>query len=124
MLDACREVLETTEFVAIVTSGPEGPHVVATWGDYVRQLGWEGDCLLIPAGYYQHTEANLGRDSRVQLLIASRAAEGTQGPGQGYLIGGTGTIVTSGEEVDRVKAKFPWARGALVVRVDKVSAQL
>ncbi len=87
MLDACREVLETTEFVAIVTSGPDGPHVVATWGDYVRQLGLEGDRLLIPAGYYQHTEANLGRDSRLQLLIASRAAEGTLGPGQGYVIG-------------------------------------
>jgi predicted pyridoxine 5'-phosphate oxidase superfamily flavin-nucleotide-binding protein len=125
MLDAvCREVLEATEFVAIVTSGPDGPHVVATWGDYVRQLGIEDDRLLIPAGSYQHTEENLGRDPRIQLLVGSRRAEGTQGPGQGCLLEGTGTIVTSGEEADRVKAKFPWARGALVVRVEKVSALL
>ena len=125
MLDAvCREVLDATEFVAIVTSGPDGPHVVATWGDYIRQLGMEDDRLLIPAGFYQHTEENLGRDPRIQLLAGSRRAEGTQGPGQGCLLEGTGAIVTSGEEMDRVKAKFPWARGALVVRVEKVSALL
>ena len=108
MLNAvCREVLEATEFVAIVTSGPDGPHVVATWGDYLRQLGIEDDRLLIPAGSYQHTEENLGRDPRIQLLVGSRRAEGTQGPGQGCLLEGTGTIVTSGEEADRVKAEFP-----------------
>lgn len=121
---ACREVLEATEFVVIVTSGPDGPHVVATWGDYVRQLGPEDDRLLIPAGYYHQTEENLGRDPRIQLLIASRRAEGSTGPGQGCLLSGSGSIVTSGEEMDRVKARFPWARGALVVRLEEVRAQL
>lgn len=67
---------------------------------------------------------NLSRDSRIQLLVASRNAEGTQGSGQGYVLVGTGSIVTSGEEMDRAAAKFPWARGALVVRLEKVSAQL
>jgi hypothetical protein len=89
-----------------------------------RSSGETGDRLLIPAGSYQHTEENLGRDPRIQLLVGSRRAEGTQGPGQGCLLEGTGTIVTSGEEADRVKAMFPWARGALVVHVEKVSAQL
>ena len=125
ILDAgSREVLGATEFVAIVTSGPDGPHVVGTWGDYVRQLGFDDDKLRIPAGYYQDTEENLSRDSRIQLLVASRNAEGTQGPGQGYVLEGTGSIVTSGEEMDRVAARFPWARGALVVRLEKASAQL
>jgi Pyridoxamine 5'-phosphate oxidase len=124
ILDDSREVLEATEFVAIVTSGLEGPHVVATWGDYIRQLGWEIDRLLIPAGFYQETEANLIRDPRIQLLVGSRRAEGTRGPGQGCLIEGTGKIVTSGEEADLAKAKFPWSRGALVVSVEKVTAQL
>lgn len=121
---ACREVLETTEFVTIVTSGPDGPHVAATWGDYVRQLGIEEDRLLIPAGFYHHTEENLNRDSRIQLLVASRRAEGSQGPGQGCVIRGTGRIVTSGDEMDRVKTHFAWARGALVVQVEEVTAQL
>lgn len=120
----CREVLEATEFVAIVTNGPDGPHIAATWGDYVRQLGIEGDRLLIPAGYYRHTEENLARDPRVQLLAASRRAEGSVGPGQGYVLKGTGSIVTSGDEMDRVRAHFAWARGALVVRVEEATAQL
>ncbi len=63
------EVLEATEFVTIVT----------TWGDYVRQLGIEGDRLVIPAGYYFDTEENLHRDPRIQLLVASRSVEGRGG---------------------------------------------
>ncbi len=125
MLDQpCREVLDATEFVTIVTSGPDGPHVAATWGDYVRQLGIEDDRLVIPAGYYRHTEENLGRDPRIQLLVASRKAEGTMGPGQGCLLKGTAIVVTSGADLDRVKERFPWARAALVVRVEEVLPQL
>jgi predicted pyridoxine 5'-phosphate oxidase superfamily flavin-nucleotide-binding protein len=120
----CREVLEATEFVTIVTAGTDGPHVVATWGDYIRQLGIEGDRLLIPAGYYFDTEENLQRDPRIQLLAASRGAEGKMGPGQGYVLKGTGSIVTSGEEMDRVKSHFSWARGALVVQVEEAEAHL
>ena len=122
--DVCTEVLELTEFVTIVTSGPDGPHVTATWGDYVRQLGLDADRLLVPAGHYQRTEENLKADPRVQLLVASRRAEGSTGPGQGCLLKGTATVVTSGDEMDLVKAHFPWARGALVVQVHEVVTQL
>jgi hypothetical protein len=113
----CREVLDKTEFVAMITTGPQGPHITATWGDYVRKLGFEDDRLLIPAGYYHHLEANLEHDPVIQLLIASRAVEGKLGPGQGFTLKGTGMIVDSGEAMDRVKAHFPWARAALVVKV-------
>jgi hypothetical protein len=121
---ACREVLEKTEFVAMVTAGPQGPHITATWGDYVRKLGFEGDCLLIPAGYYHQMEANLERNPEIQLLVASRGVEGKLGPGQGFTLKGTGKIVDSGEEMDRVKAHFPWARGALVVEVAQAVSHL
>jgi hypothetical protein len=114
---ACREVIDATEFVAIVTASPEGPHITATWGDYVRQLGFEADRLVIPAGYYHQMEANLERDADIQLLVASRRVEGKLGPGQGFTLKGTGKMVASGEEMDRVKAHFPWARAALVVQV-------
>jgi hypothetical protein len=125
MLDgACRDVLEKTEFVAIVTTGPEGPHITATWGDYVRKLGFEGDRLLIPAGYYHQMESNLVSNDQIQLLVASRQVEGKLGPGQGFTLKGTGTIVDSGEDMDRVKAHFPWARGALVVQVVEAVAHL
>ena len=121
---ACREVLEKTEFVAMVSAGPQGPHITATWGDYVRTLGFEGDRLLIPAGYYHQMEANLGINPEIQILIASRLVEGKLGPGQGFTLKGTGKLVDSGEEMDRVKAHFPWARAALVVEVAEAVSHL
>jgi len=121
---ACRDVLEKTEFVAMVTTGLQGPHITATWGDYVRKLGFEGDRLLIPAGYYHQMESNLERNKEIQLLVASREVQGKLGPGQGFTLKGTGTIVDSGDEMDRVKAHFPWARGALVVQVVEAVAHL
>lgn len=121
---ACLEVLERTEFVALVTAGPDGPHITATWGDYVRTLGIEGDRLVIPAGYYHQMESNLALNKDIQLLVASRAVTGKLGPGQGYTLRGTGEIVTAGEEMDRVKKHFPWARGALIVQVVEAIAHL
>jgi len=121
---SCREVCETTEFVAIITSGDDGPHVVGNWGDYMRTLGIKEDTIVLPAGRYRQTEQNLRKNNRIQLLIASRKVQGSRTPGQGHLLTGTGEIVGSGEVVDAVKAKFPWARGALVIHVEQVEAQL
>ncbi|MCX6543221.1 MAG: hypothetical protein NTV05_02265 [Acidobacteria bacterium] len=43
--------------MAIATTGPDGPHLAATWGDYVRALGVPDNVILIPAGGLQTTEA-------------------------------------------------------------------
>jgi predicted pyridoxine 5'-phosphate oxidase superfamily flavin-nucleotide-binding protein len=120
----CRDVCEATEFVAIITTGDDGPHVVGNWGDYMRALGVGADTIVLPAGRYRQTEQNIEKNNRVQLLVASRKVQGTHSPGQGYLIVGTAEIVSSGEIADAVKAKFPWARGALVIHVEEVTAQL
>jgi predicted pyridoxine 5'-phosphate oxidase superfamily flavin-nucleotide-binding protein len=120
----CREACEATEFVTIVTHGDDGPHVVGNWGDYMRKLGIREDTILLPAGYYHQTERNLRKNGRIQLLVSSRKVQGTRGPGQGYLIEGTGEIQLAGDAVTAVKAQFPWARGALVIHVEKVTAQL
>jgi len=120
----CRDVCEATEFVTIVTTGDDGPHVVGNWGDYMRALGIGADTIVLPAGRYRQTEQNLRKNNRVQLLVASRKVQGTRSPGQGYLSVGTAAIVSSGEIADAVKAKFTWARGALVIHVEEVTAQL
>ena len=52
----CKDVIDKTEWVAIATMGPDGPHVVATWGDYVRALGVQDDRLLIPVGHMHKTK--------------------------------------------------------------------
>jgi predicted pyridoxine 5'-phosphate oxidase superfamily flavin-nucleotide-binding protein len=122
--EVCRAVCEATEFVTIVTSGDDGPHVVGNWGDYMRAIGIEDDTIVFPAGHYQQTEANLRKNNRIQLLVASKKVRGMRSLGQGCLITGTGEIISSGDIVDRIKAKFPWARGAMVVHVESVQAQL
>jgi hypothetical protein len=120
----CRDVCEATEFVTIVTTGDDGPHVVGNWGDYMRVLGIKENVIVFPAGRYQQTEKNLHRNNRIQLLVASKKVQGTRSSGQGGLIAGTGEILSSGDIVDVVKAKFPWARGAMVIHVEDVKTQL
>ncbi|MGH6674228.1 MAG: pyridoxamine 5'-phosphate oxidase family protein [Xanthobacteraceae bacterium] len=120
----CREVCEATEFVAIVTGGKDGSHVVGNWGEYMRILGIGEDTIVFPAGRYHQTEKNLQNDDRVQLLVASKTVQGSMKPGQGYRIEGVARILTSGAIVDHVKSKFPWARGALIVDVTKTAPLL
>ena len=120
----CRDVCEATEFVTIVTTGDDGPHVVGNWGDYMRVLGIKENMIIFPAGRYQQTEKNLRKNNRIQLLVASKNVKGTRSLGQGCLIIGTGEILSSGDIVDAVKAKFPWARGAMVIHVEDVKTQL
>lgn len=120
----CREVIEKSEWVAIATAGPDGPHLVACWSHNVRALGIEGEVLLCPAGGYRQTEENLKRDPRVELLFASRQVQRPDGQGQGCSIVGTGEIQTTGPTAEAVKAKFPWARGVLVVAIEKVKTHL
>ncbi len=121
----CKEVMEKTEWVAIATCGDDGPHVVATWGDYVRTIGIKNDMIIIiPAGKYNKTEENLKKNNRVELLIASKQVQGSHGPGQGCFLIGKGEVQISGEFVETVKKRFTWARGALVIRVEEVKTQL
>ncbi len=123
--DACKRVIEKTEWIAISTCGPDGPHVVGTWGDYVRALGVRDDLLIIPAGRMHKTEANLKLDNRVMLLCGTRQVLGSRGqPGQGCHIVGTAEFQTSGATLEAVKAKFAWARAALIVHVIEAKTQL
>ena len=118
------EVLEKTEWVAIATCGPEGPHVVATWGDYINAIGIADERVVIPVGHMHKTEANLKHDNRIELLCGTRQVKGTYGPGKGCSITGTARMHTEGRDFDAVRSRFAWARAALVVSVEKVETQL
>ncbi len=121
----CREVLDKAEWVAIATAGEDGPHLAGTWGEYVRNLGISDDgTLLIPVGGYRTTERNLTANDKIELLIASRDVQGANGPGKGCRIRGTGRIFTSGDQFEKTKKMFSWARGVLVINAEEVHAQL
>ena len=119
----CREVCDASEYVVIVTQGPEGPHLAGHWDNYMRIVD-PGEVVVFPVGRFQRTEQNLRANGRIQLMVASRKVQGTRSPGQGCVIDGTGEVIVAGDAVDLVREKFPWARGALVVRVESVSTQL
>jgi len=117
-----KEVLDKTEWVAIVTWDGQGPHLSATWGDYIRSIGVpDNGPIAIPAGRMRQTEENLNKNGRVELLIASKSVDRPNGSGQGCRITGRGELQTSGELFDKVKEKFSWARAALVVHVEEVT---
>lgn len=109
------EVLKQDGVVAIATLGQDGPHMVNTWNSYVK-ITSDGR-LLIPAGYMQHTEANIAINSNVLITLGSSKVAGKNGPGTGFLIKGTAAFITSGPDFDVIKARFPWARATLAVTI-------
>ena len=122
--DACREVIEKSEWFAIATAGPDGPHLAACWSQSIRSLGYDDDVIRIPAWSYFRTEENLRNNSRVELLFASRDVARAQGQGQGCAIVGYGELQTSGPNADAVRTRFPGTRGALIVTVESAKTQL
>lgn len=122
--NACKEIIEKSEWFAIATAGPDGPHLAACWSQTMRSLGYEDDVIRIPAWSYFQTEENLKRNSRVELLFASREIPRPQGQGQGCVVVGRGELQVSGPNADSVKARFPGTRGALVVKVESAKTQL
>ncbi|WP_432823275.1 pyridoxamine 5'-phosphate oxidase family protein [Trichloromonas sp.] len=116
------QVLKQDGVVAIATMGQDGPHLVNTWNSYIRITADER--LLIPAGYMEHTEANLALNNKVLMTLGSSKVAGKNGPGTGFLIRGTAAFVTSGPDFDVIKAKFGWARAALAVTIESATQTL
>ena len=112
-------VLKNDGVVAIATLGPDGPHLVNTWNSYVRVS--EDGRLLIPAGFFHKTEANVAANNQVLVTVGSSKVQGLRGPGAGFLIKGTAAFLTEGPEYDALKSTFGWARAALVITVDSAT---
>jgi predicted pyridoxine 5'-phosphate oxidase superfamily flavin-nucleotide-binding protein len=109
------EVLKHDGVVAIATQGQDGPHLVNTWNSYIKIT--DDGRLLIPAGYMEHTEANIAKNSNVLITLGSSKVAGKNGPGTGFLIKGTAAFTTSGPDFDVIKARFAWARATLAVTI-------
>jgi len=114
-----RDVLKQDGVVAIATLGQNGPHLVNTWNSYIR-ISSDGR-LLIPAGYMQHTEANIAFNPEVLITVGSSKVQGLHGPGAGFLIKGQAAFITSGPDFDLLKSKFSWLRATLAVTPDAVT---
>jgi hypothetical protein len=123
--DTCINVLKNSEFAALITWNNGEPHIVGTWGNYISiQCSHEDELLLIPAGHYHVTESNLKKNKGIKIFVGTKKVQGTYGSGQGCCIAGEGEIQTEGEFAQKIKEKFPWARGVLVVKVKECKTQL
>ncbi len=121
----CKEVINAAEWVAFATHGADGPHLAATWGEYIRVLGIRDDeIILVPAGGYQKTEQNLLKDDTIEMICATRTVEGAHGAGKGCRIRGKGELRSAGEYFEATRKIFPWTRGVLVIKVEEVMEQL
>ncbi len=117
------EVLESPpdSALAIASQGPQGVHLVNSWNSYVLV---KGDKLLIPAGRMQRTQENLELDSRVKLTISNREVQGRSYKGTGFLVEGRAHFDSREEDYLLIKERFPWARAALVIEVEKTTQTL
>lgn len=116
LTDTFFEVLRHEGVAAIATLGAE-PHLVNTWNSYIQVT--DGRHLLIPAGGMHQTQKNVARNPKVLLTVGARELAGKRGqPGTGFLVAGTAEFLSEGEDFDRVKTKFGWARGALKIAVE------
>jgi hypothetical protein len=113
------EVLKKDGVVAIATLGPDGPHMVNTWNNYVRVS--EDGRLLLPAGYFHRTEANIAANDKVLVSLGSSKVEGLHGPGTGFLIKGSAKFLSTGPEMEAMKSRFAWARAVLAISIDSVT---
>jgi hypothetical protein len=124
-INSLEEMIGKCEFASIGTIWKDRPHLVATWSEFISVVTRNGDkFLVIPAGGYTHTEENLKENPHIQVLFGSKELEGKSGKGSGYRISGKGEVQTSGDIYDLVKSKYSWARGALVIAVERVEQLL
>jgi Pyridoxamine 5'-phosphate oxidase len=116
------EVLKQDGVVAIATLGQDGPHMVNTWNSYIR-LSEDGR-ILIPAGYMQRTESNVGFNDQVLLTLGSAKVAGLHGAGTGFLIKGRAAFIASGPDFEVLKSKFAWARATLAITPESIEQTL
>ena len=111
------EVISYEGVVSIVTWTDEGADVSNTWNSY---LNVKEDRILIPAAGMNKTQANIEKNPNVKLTVGSKEVMGKWAMGSGFLILGTAKFITSGEEFDSMKEKFPFLSRVLEITVSKV----
>ncbi|WP_257308405.1 pyridoxamine 5'-phosphate oxidase family protein [Geothrix fuzhouensis] len=114
ILDATiRAVLGAEGSATFLTNGADGPHLVATWQSYLEVV--DDETLAFPAGGYRVTEANLARDPSVQMIIADKRSPA--GPAIGFRLTGAAEVQSGNALHERLKVKYSWCRGVVVMHV-------
>ena len=113
------EVLTKEGVVSITSWSGENVHVVNTWNSYLVKSG--ENKLLIPAAGMRKTQKNIEANNKVILTLGSKEVLGYKDyQGTGFVIEGTAKYLTSGEEFDMMKDKFPFLSRVLEITVESL----
>lgn len=117
--DAIKAVLSRESSAALATAGPDGPHLAATWNSYIEILSDEA--IAFPAGGMRQTQANVDAGSPMQMIIGSKDEAGK---GTGYHLMGRAEFHSGTALHERMKARFPWCRAAVVLHIERAEKVL
>ena len=116
LTDKFFEVIDHEGVVSVVSWGLDEPHVANTWNSYL--IVTNDERILIPAAGFRKTQKNVEANNRVKLTLGSKEVTGYKDyQGTGFLIEGTAKYLTSGDEYDLMKEKFPFLSRVLEITV-------
>ena len=101
------EVLKYDGVVSIVTWGNEEPSITNTWNSYLQIK--DENRILIPAAGFTRAEKDINVNNKVKVALGSKEIMGNNKyQGTGLALEGTGKFLTSGEDFDFMREKFPF----------------
>ena len=116
------DVLKPEGVVTVMSWGVE-PHIVNTWNSYI--VVTDDGRLLIPAYGFRKTEKNVNVNNKIKLALGSREVLGYKDyQGTGFIVTGTARYISSGDEYEYMKKKFPFLTRVFEVTVDKATQML
>lgn len=116
------EVISHEGVVSIISWGKGEPHVVNTWNSYLTLT--KDNKILIPAAGMVKTEANIKENNKVKMTLGSKEVQGHFTQGAGFRLEGTAKFISSGEEYDMMKEKFPFLTRVLEITLTEVKQTL
>ncbi|CUN70485.1 MAG: pyridoxamine 5'-phosphate oxidase family protein [Sarcina ventriculi] len=116
------EVISHEGVVSIISWGKGEPHVANTWNSYLTIT--KDNKILIPAAGMVKTEANIKENNKVKMTLGSKEVQGHFTQGAGFRLEGTAKFISSGEEYDMMKEKFPFLTRVLEITLTEVKQTL
>ena len=116
------EVISHEGVVSIISWGKGEPHVANTWNSYLTIT--KDNKILIPAAGMVKTEANIKENNKVKMTLGSKEVQGHFTQGAGFRLEGTAKFISSGEEYDMIKEKFPFLTRVLEITLTEVKQTL
>ena len=116
------EVISHEGVVSIISWGKGEPHVANTWNSYLTIT--KDNKILIPADGMVKTEANIKENNKVKMTLGSKEVQGHFTQGAGFRLEGTAKFISSGEEYDMMKEKFPFLTRVLEITLTEVKQTL